>query len=427
MQIERIFPNQWSEQGDVKGMNILVTGAQLANKGAESMLYIVIDEMKKRYPDATIYFATDCDYDESLYSFKKFYMTERGLDIAVGGMGGVYIVFKEVVKDFIKICIGRKTLLGHFFDVKRQFKDMDLMIDVSGFNLGNQWSKSIHQIYLNRIELARRYNIPVYLMPQSFGPFDYDEKMKKIRERMADLLNYPQIIFAREQMGYDCLKDFFHLNNVVVSTDLVLQNSGIDWHNVFLKKPMIDIPKIEGDNVVGIVPNKQCFSHGDKKWNISIYTAIISQILHDGFKVVIFRHSREDLEFGSMIKKEFIDVENVRLETKEFSCLEYDEYVKQFRFIICSRYHGIVHAYRNSIPAIALGWAIKYKALSECVNQERYAFDITEGKCTINEILEAVRDMERHCCDNSKIICEHVKEIQKKNCFDQIRELPAVE
>lgn len=403
------------------GVNILVTGAQLDNKGAESMLYIVADEMKKRCPDSTIFFAADYDYDDSKYTFKKFIMSVRGLNIAMGGPIAVYSLIKGLCIDAIKICLGRRRNLGHFFDVKKQIKEIDLIIDVSGFNLGKQWPKQIHTIFLNRIELAKRHNIPVYLMPQSFGPFDYDSGMESTKNRMAALLSYPQLIFAREKEGYDDLIKTFGLGNVKLSTDLVLQNTGIDWRNVFTKQPAINVPSVDGDNVVGIVPNQQCFNHGDKNWNMKIYSAVLDRLLDDGYNIVIFRHSKEDLDICKMIYETYCNDNRVKLEIKEFSCLEYDKYVKQFRFIICSRFHGIVHAYRNGIPSIALGWAIKYQALTECVNQGQYAFDITEGNSTVDEIVAAVRNMEEKYTENSEIINKRVGEIQKDNCFDQVQ------
>lgn len=420
-------------------MNILITGAQLANKGAESMLYIVTDEMKKRFPDAIIYFATNCDYDESKYTFKKFFMSERGLDIAIGGPRATYAVLKGILKDTIKICIGKRKNLGHFYDVRDHFGEMDMMIDVSGFNIGKQWSKGTHRIFMNRIELAKRNNIPVYLMPQSFGPFDYDANMKSMKTRMEELLPYPKLIFAREKEGYNDLIKTFDLHNVVLSTDLVLQNTGIDWRNVFTSEPVINVPAFDsyGDiggvrslnedvgsdylKVVGVVPNKQCFNHGDMNWNLKIYQAVIDQLLSDGYRVVIFRHSREDLEIGKIIKERYKATNDVYLETKEFSCFEYDVYVKQFQFIICSRFHGIVHAYRNGVPSIALGWAIKYLALAKCVDQGQYSFDITEGRCSIEEIIGAVKDMEINHEHNSVIIRKCVQAIQKENCFDMIQ------
>lgn len=37
-------------------MNILITGAQFSNKGAQSMLFTVVNEIRYRYPGANIYY-----------------------------------------------------------------------------------------------------------------------------------------------------------------------------------------------------------------------------------------------------------------------------------------------------------------------------------------------------------------------------------
>ncbi|MBQ7674700.1 MAG: polysaccharide pyruvyl transferase family protein [Alphaproteobacteria bacterium] len=408
-------------------MNILITGAQLSNKGAESMLYITTDEMMKRFPNSTVYFATTKSFDESKYKFKKLNCSLASVYISLDVKKNFFKIIKAISKDIIKFLIGRSVELNRYLDLKKTIEDIDMILDVSGFNLGKQWSKSAHELYLSRIKLAKKYNIPMFLMPQSFGPFDYDADMDGIKEEMAELLRYPQIIFAREKSGYDELIDTFTLNNVRLSNDLVLQNDGIDLKNIFNKEPVIDIPKITknedcNNKIVGIVPNAQCFNHGDKSHNLEIYRAIITQLLKEDSDIVLFRHSKEDITICKMIKEMFRDETRVNIEEKEFSCIEYDKYVKQFSFIICSRFHGIVHAYRNGIPCIALGWAIKYASLTECVNQAEYSFDITAGKSNIKEIVEAVKNMETEYKNNRDIIKRNVKRIQQENCFDAIEE-----
>ena len=56
----------------------------------------------------------------------------------------------------------------------------------------------------------------------------------------------------------------------------------------------------------------------------------------------------------------------------------FENLIKQFDFLITSRYHSIVHAYRNGIPAIAIGWAEKYADLMNGFDQGDYCFDIRE-------------------------------------------------
>ena len=48
---------------------VLIVGANFNNKGAQSMLFITVDELKRRVPDSEIYYA-GCDvFDDKTYSF----------------------------------------------------------------------------------------------------------------------------------------------------------------------------------------------------------------------------------------------------------------------------------------------------------------------------------------------------------------------
>lgn len=403
-------------------MNVLIVGAQLANKGAESMLYIATDEVKKRYPDAEVYFATMEEYDENKYCFKKLYYSERAKIIALGGLSGCLEFGKSLIWDAGKILLGKRKHLGHYFDVKNMMPKIDMIIDVSGFSVGKKWNKASHISYINNINLAQKYNVPIYLMPQSFGPFDYNQEMQGIKIKLGRALTYPKVIYAREKNGYEELKKAFDLKNVRKSTDLVLQNRGINLTNVFKEIQQNKVPVLDEPKYVGIVPNTQCFNHGNKEKNMLIYNAVIKQLVNDGFKVMIFRHSREDLPICRELKKNFMCCKAVELEEREFSCIEYDEYVKQFVFIVGSRFHGLVHAYRNDIPCIALGWAIKYQELTNCVGQSSYAFDITDVSCELDDILRSLSKMENEYSKEKLVIRARMKEIQNDNCFDCISE-----
>lgn len=400
--------------------NVLIVGAQFANKGAESMLYITVDEIKKRYPDANIFFGTTEEFDENEYTFRRLYYSPRAKEIALGGVKSVFRLFESIVWDFVKFFIGKKDSIGHYFDVKNVIEDIDMIIDVSGFSIGEKWSKSAHIEYIKNIKLGQKYGIPMYLMPQSFGPFNYNQDMKKIKSELAKYLEYPKLIFAREQQGFDDLLSIFNLHNVVLSTDLVLQNKGIDLKNIFNREITIDVPVMPQGRFVGIMPNKQCFNHGNSDNILRIYHEIIKKLIQDGYSIVLFRHSKEDLEICKRIKQDYSENNQVILVEREFSCIEYDKYVQQFEFIVGSRFHGLVHAYRNCIPCISLGWAIKYLELAKCLEQEKYAFDIIEKGNCIEEILDAIESLENNIALEKEIISENLINIQKNNCFLKI-------
>lgn len=403
--------------------NILIVGANFTNKGAQSMLFVTIDEIKKRIKDCEIYFADTTLFDKEYYAFRQLYYSGDAEIIALKDSRYFPIYFKCVIKDTIRFLAGKHNNLWRFLDAGKLAPFIDLMIDISGFSLGDRWKEGTNQFYLNHIRLARKYKIPIYLMPQSFGPFNYPPELAYIRNEIKDLMSYPKLVFAREKEGYELLCSEFALKNIRRSTDLVLQNNGINIENIYQKKVELNIPSINSVHAVGIVPNKQCFNRGDKERISEIYFAIISELLQQNKKIYILAHSKQDKEICRIIADMFTSNAHVYLLTNDFTCLEYDDLVKKFEFIVCSRYHGIVHAYRNYIPCVTLGWAVKYKELAECVGQLDYEFDITQEDCTKENIIEAIRKLIKRLPYEKAVLKQKVEEIQKNNCFDYISEL----
>lgn len=396
----------------------IIVGANFTNKGAQSMLFITVDEIKKRFPDSEIYFTGSSNFPEQQFTFKQIYDTAETRQIALGGAKVLPCCVKMFVKDLVKTFLGRKNNVWCALDLHKVIPTADAIIDVSGFAIGEKWEADIQERYLDYIRLAKKYNIPMYIMPQSFGPFQYSNDKKYLLDDIGELLKYPTIIYAREKEGEKLLKDAFHLSNVKSSFDLVLQNTGVDLSNIYTNEHVIDIPAIIGERCVAIIPNAQCFVHGDSDKNYGIYESLIRMLLAQDRNVYIIRHSNDDVDVCRKLKEKYSGDEKVKLLNEEYDCIDFDELVKRFEFVICSRYHGIVHAYRNGIPCVALGWAIKYKELACKVNQEKYAIDITSPEVGEEYVCKVVEDMMEKYKENGCIISEAMNEIRMHNCFD---------
>ena len=103
----------------------------------------------------------------------------------------------------------------------------------------------------------------------------------------------------------------------------------------------------------------------------------------------------------------------------EFDCLEFGEILNGFQYVIGSRYHAIVCAYKNHIPCIVIGWAEKYRELLECFGQEQFLFDVRDQIST-ERISAAVELMEKTYEREAEKIAEILLEVQKDNCFDAL-------
>lgn len=404
--------------------NFLVTGANFGNKGAQSMLFVTTSELRGRFPSSTIYFVTEETYPEKEYVFKRIYMTWRIKRNIFGGFGGFMALMNQIARDAAKVVIRhRNARFGHYFDLRRVMPKITAIIDISGFAFSSKWG-GIGEGYIRSIELAEKFGVPMYLMPQSFGPFDFPPGvMEKVKPHFSRVLHYPRIIFAREKGGFDSMTEIFGLPQVKLSADLVLQNRYTDPADIFTTPHAITVPKIESSReLAGIVPNMRCFDHGDKDKILSCYREIIGYILSKGYRVVLFRHSREDIEACRMLKEFYSDNEDVVLVGNDFNCFEYSEFIKQFKFLVCSRYHGLVHAGKNGIPCIYLGWAEKYHGLAEILGQSRYVFDITSPSAESSEIIDALSCLLENYDSERRTISERLAEIQKHNCFDILEE-----
>ena len=397
---------------------VLITGANFNNKGAQSMLFVCIDEIRRRFPDAKILFQTKEIIDESNYHFEIVWI---GLDDFKIANGCISKSLSRIAKDCVKLVLGRKQGFLRVFRDIGKIKDVDLVIDISGFSIGEKWEKSHNEGYINKIKFAKKYNVPFYMLPQSIGPFHFEKNMsfeqaEKLRRDYAIYLKYPKIIYARERDGERCLAQLGITENVKRSSDLVLQNNGIDPSNIFKKTPVnqaADEEILTGS--VALVPNFQIIRHGSEKTAFAVYQRVIEQLLKNQRDVYIIRHSNDDKELCDKLYSS-IASDKLHLINKDLSCLEYDSLIRKFDYVIGSRFHGIVHALRNGVPCIALGWAIKYQELLDSVGQRKYVFDATnENK--IDEIIAAIDDMEAKMDENKSIVRKHLEEIRKNNCF----------
>ena len=404
-------------------MKILIVGAGFVNKGAQSMLFITADEIQKRCPDSEIYFTTPENLDMSNYKFKNVFYTPLTQELALKKVSYPFYALKYFMKDTIKYIVGRRKQLFKSGEFRKIVNQVDLIIDVSGFNLGEKWDILSHKMYLNNIKLAKKNGIPIYLMPQSFGGFAYSDDKKFLLDEMAVWLKYPKIIFAREPQGKEMLESSFKLSNVERSYDLVLQNKGVTLSNLFIKRTEFKLPDLPDGNNVAITPNKQCFNHGSKEAILAMYRSVVAELEGKKKNIYIFRHSDDDKEVCELIYGMFKEHLQVNLIDREFNCLEYDRFIRNFQFIICSRFHGIVHAYRNNIPSVALGWEIKYQELAKAVGQEQFVFSIISSSIDTEGILKAVDDLCDSYSDESLTIQNHLVSIQSDNCFDKISEL----
>ena len=163
------------------------------------------------------------------------------------------------------------------------------------------------------------------------------------------------------------------------------------------------------------------YEHGDKAIIFDFYRNVIDWLLTKGYHIYLMRHSREDLQACYELKEIFSGEKKVQVLENDLECFEYEKVVKKFRYIIASRYHSIIHAYKCNVPCIALGWAVKYKDLLSAFEQGKYMFDVRR-KINAEEVRQALEMMEANCENEKLVIAKNLETIQENNIFDVIEE-----
>ena len=385
---------------------IVITGGELQNKGAQSMVFICVSELHKRFPNHEIFVMSDFCTDSEQKNIFCFNIRTFGTVIDVIRKNNLKQNIYYMLKGYDKKDNDKQ---------KEFFRDVDLMIDISGYGLGDAWQKCDIDHYLYRIECAKYFGIKVYLMPQSFGPFKTFDKSWLKRTKRA--LEYASTIYAREQQGYDLLLKNFNLRNVKRAYDLVLVNKSMDLNSVYKDVPImcdIDVKR----NSIAIIPNARNSRVSSENVLLEAYKLLIDKFIAYGKNVYILRHSNMDIDICEKIFKMFHN-NNVFLIEQELSCVGFSNIVEKFDFVVASRFHSVVHSYKNTVPCLTMGWAVKYLELHKLFHQEKYCFDVRNNFDT-PKLLSAAEDLLNNHSKQSEIISKELNQVQKHNIFDDI-------
>ena len=386
-------------------MNILITGGGIANKGAQAMLFITVEQMQKRFPQDRVIVLTVTDSDFSNYRF----------DVKRVSLYAIKYIAKSI--NILKLALHRVNP-KQIIDIENVFRNARLLVDISGYALGSNWADGIVDYYLSCFECAKRFDVPVYIMPQSFGPLDYP-KDSVMMKRIASTMAYPKIIYAREKEGYDMLTERFELKNVRTSCDMVLRTQSASPLNIYKRLPQeIRLPNI-GNNSVAIIPNVRICDHIGLDETIRYYCEIAREVLKTGDTLYILHHSSEDAPLCDQIMQSLGANNRVVLLSDDYDCFKYEALVQRFDYIIASRYHAIVHALKNCVPCIAVGWATKYHELLTLFDLQEYVFDVRD-EVGENDFQESIANMNatyKVCANRIRKIMEG---IQQNDLFDCI-------
>ncbi|MCA0979401.1 polysaccharide pyruvyl transferase family protein [Qipengyuania flava] len=385
----------------------IITGIQMRNKGSQAMFLSLYSGLKERYPDCEVIgFANKYDEPEQ-YDFQLLpydYFTRLLYRYRLSSVP----VLTPLITSFAGFWRKTDKWNGSVVQMEQALRDADAILDASGYTLGSGWGKGGGRLLLQTVRIARRYGKKIILMPQSFGPFDWGEDDDS--EFLAEVkqeLSYCTKIYAREIEGYECLKSL-GLRDVELSADMVIREAifpkASDIHPDY-EPPRMEHPEA---GAVGFIINENVFRIGDPDAVLELYAKLLRKLLDDGENVYVLSTSTADFQLVERVLAKVDARDRIGLISGEYSSPELIDIIGQFKYVVASRYHSVVFAYRSGVPAIILGWASKYLDLAAHFQQQDYVFDIRDPgvdriirqieKMGANHAIEATRI--RECLAN---------------------------
>lgn len=229
--------------------------------------------------------------------------------------------------------------------------DITAVIDASGFAFGDQHGPKPTETMAKSCRRWKSQGKKIILLPQAFGPFT----SRRIRNACRIMTEHCDLIFAREEQSYQHLVEVggqqAHIRIAPDFTAVVPGNLPDGWQ-----------PK---DNTVFVVPNMRMLDKTERNTAeryIPFLADAIKAVLRNGLHAVILIHTPEDRDLVKPIQ----DICDFPLDVVEETCpLRLKGILGTAYAVLSSRFHALVGALSQDVPALALGWSHKYAQLMQ--------------------------------------------------------------
>jgi len=321
---------------------IEVKGVQFVNKGAELMLYAVIQQLQSRLPNAKLVLepGTNSPFEKRMQvgALQKFSIKKGRFDLNSIS----YYIPKRV-----------RSWLTKSFGIVME-ADIDAVLEASGFAYGDQWPSIKITHLCNEILRANKNGKKYVLLPQAMGPFSRSEDAKRLKKALPNA----SLVCAREKSSYE------NIVNMVGERPNILQFG--DFTN--LVNPIVGERWQQYKNLMLIIPNYNMMSerNNNNKWKehyLSMLTDSISLGIEKGLTPVILNHEgKEDAKVCALIQEK----SGHKIEIfHEQDSRKVKGIISVAKLVVCSRFHGCVSALCQGVPCLGTSWSHKYERLFE--------------------------------------------------------------
>lgn len=150
-------------------MRIVLSGVETNNKGAELMLYAILQEIERKFPQAEVFIR-----QTAILQGRSYVDTSLHLHLI-----SLSFLKKLCIKLKIYGILRRLHLPVGVFEGYPRIEDADYLIDGSGFAFSDQWKTTQYTLsyWYNFLKYYHAQNTKIIFLPQAFGPVKMDNTL----------------------------------------------------------------------------------------------------------------------------------------------------------------------------------------------------------------------------------------------------------
>ncbi len=392
-------------------LNIEIKGVQFSNKGAELMLVAILEQLDIMLGDYQITLSpgTFLPYQQRarLGAWQKLSLRRGSFDFT-----GTFAKLPNKILNLLK----RYGIVTE--------KDIDVILDASGFAYGEQWGLKSLKHTAKEIKRFKQQGKKYIFLPQALGPF----KSAQVRNLASNVFASADLVFPRDEESYRA--------TIEVLTELLPK---VKSHHVkqapdftCLVEPQPTKLELNGSplhKTVCIIPNNKMvskFHHSkasdDKFTYISFLVQTANYYQQLGWQVVLLNHEgKQDQKMCLEIAKRLsddnsgdkLDDDTQVLIKSNLSAVGIKAFLGSVDAVISSRFHGCVSALTQGVPCLATSWSHKYQMLFEEYGLDDNVLDFKMSKTELAQVLATFTQQlpiqKQQCFEHAK----HVKEASR--------------
>ncbi|MBU2891950.1 polysaccharide pyruvyl transferase family protein [Colwellia sp. D2M02] len=382
-------------------LNIEIKGVQFSNKGAELMLVAILEQLDKELGEYQITLSPGphLPYQQRarLGAWQKLSFRRGKIDLT-----GFFAKLPTRLLNFFK----RYGLVTE--------KDVDVILDASGFAYGEQWG--VKSLAHTAKEVARfhQQGKKYIFLPQALGPF----YRANIRDYGQTVFSKASLVFPRDDSSYQAVTELLvnqGIAHVIQSPDFTC-----------LVEPELHCSIEKSENqaqTLCIIPNNKMvskFHHENASVDEQSYLDfLVNAGKHYqglGWQVVLLNHEgHEDQAICQKIAEQLSGDITIK---QGLSAVGIKAYIGEMDAVLSSRFHGCVSALIQGVPCLATSWSHKYQMLFQeyGVSDNVLDFKMTKNdmvdQCTVfNDSLTAQKTQ---CLTHAQLVKEQTRNMWKQ-------------